>query len=187
PDSFVASPSWLGSSISGNRSPGLRFSRMEGLHCCLSSLRDHANLKPASALGAELLPTSKSNGSSPNRQRPERCSLVWSGTSRRLWNLLEDPVHEVGFRLLDPKPLELRRDLPPVVGGVIDDMAQHCPRGQGPRTAAPRIRDGRGEPLGRESRQQLVEPPIRTLQQAFGIVHRRQLHFCREALIRIVR
>src|SRR5215472_3126384 len=42
PDSFVASPSWLGSSISGNRSPGLRFSRMEGLHCCLSSLRDHA-------------------------------------------------------------------------------------------------------------------------------------------------
>src|SRR5262249_30963795 len=76
PDSFVASPSWLGSSISGNRSPGLRFSRMEGLHCCLSSLRDHANLKPASALGAELLPTSKSNGSSPNRQRPDRCSLA---------------------------------------------------------------------------------------------------------------
>ena len=59
------------------------------------------------------------------------------GDSRLLRDLLEDPVHQVGLRLLDPEPLELGRDLPPVVGGVIDDVAQYYPRGQGRRPAAP--------------------------------------------------
>src|SRR5262249_59097746 len=114
PDSFIASPSWLGSSISGNRSPGLRFSRMEGLHSCLSLLRDHANLKPGSALGAELLPTSKSNGSRPNRHRTDRCYLA------------ERPTLSSGASYKD---FEARKNQ----DGGLGQLQSFVPRGSGPR------------------------------------------------------
>src|SRR5262249_30879704 len=51
---------------------------------------DHANFKPASALGADLLPTIRSNGSHPNRHRTDRLCPIGHGQRYVAWAACKD-------------------------------------------------------------------------------------------------
>ncbi len=60
--------------------------------------------------------------------------------------MLERPVDEVGGELLDSQPLELGRDLPAVVGRVVDNVPQHDPWGRVDATEPRSYRPRRGQP-----------------------------------------
>src|SRR5215472_7383985 len=80
-----------------------------------------------------------------------------------LGNLLDHPKEEVGGRLFDPEPFQLGGDLPAVVGGVIDNVAQQRPRRQGRRAAALAQRQHGVEPLRRGRLTQILEAAVGTL------------------------
>jgi hypothetical protein len=102
------------------------------------------------------------------------------------WEPARSPKEEVGVRWFDPEPFQLGGDLTAVVGGVVDNVAQDRPPRQGESAADRAKHQHCVKPLRREGETQFLEAAIGTLQQPGRVVHRGQVGFGRDAVIRIV-
>ena len=99
-----------------------------------------------------------------NASRPE--SRRRSDPLGGLLHLLHDPVDHVGHRRIDPQTFELGRDLPAMVGGVIDDVPQHRPGRKHDRATPAAEGPGRRQHLRRERGGDLFEDRVSTIEQA---------------------